>query len=450
MDTPNLDRLAAEGAWFTSAFTPIPLCTPARQSLLTGRRPEASGNLWNYDLGPRIPALEPSSYAWPRGLRDAGYRSQYVGKWHVHPDLDPTAFGYGEYVPLEAYRSWREERYPGASLKPRDWWGSVDPVPTVDSRTHWLAGQTARFIREAGAAGTPWHARLDFVEPHLPCQPTEEFASRYAAEHVPRWRNFADPLVDKPYIQQQQLVNWGVEDYGWEDWAPAVARYYAVIAQLDDAIGHVLDAVDKAGASAETLVIYTSDHGDMCGAHGMMDKHYVMYDDVVRVPLIMRWPEHLTAGTVIDHFTYNTLDLVPTIADLVGIAQPEHPHGARIFSTDTGVLTPSSELASRQHVVSTYNGQQFGLFTQRMIRTRRWKYVWNPTDVDELYDLEQDPGEIHNHVADKNCSDVLESLRHSLYEQLSADGDDIVANEWMARQLNTGRKLNPAHLHSRS
>ncbi|MCU1441572.1 MAG: sulfatase [Rhodoglobus sp.] len=440
VSTPNLDALAAGGAWFNSAYTPIPLCTPARQSLLTGRRPEATGGLWNYDLGSRIPALDPASYSWPRELHNIGYRSQYVGKWHVHPDHDPTVFGYDSYVPLEAYDAWRAERYPDSPIS-ADWFGEIDPVPTVDSRTHWLADQTAAFITESSQTAGPWHARLDFLEPHLPCQPTEEFAARYPVASIPEWRDFADPLVNKPYIQRQQLINWGVENYAWEDWAPIVARYYAVIAQMDDAIGSVLRAIEAAGVADDTLVIYTTDHGDMGGSHRMMDKHYVMYDNVVRVPLIMRWPARIAANSVVDSFAYNTLDLPPTITAITGIPSPTAPHGASLFETTSAELSPSIESSLREHVVSTYNGQQFGLFTQRMIRTHAWKYIWNLTDVDELYDLGSDPNEFVNRIADDGCADLLANLRSRLYEQLIKDGDSIVSNDWMARQLGEGRKM---------
>jgi arylsulfatase A-like enzyme len=440
VSTPSLDRLAAQGAWFASAYTPIPLCTPARHSLLTGRRPEATGGLWNYDLASLIPALDPASFSWPRELQRIGYRSQYVGKWHVHPEHDPTDFGYDSYVPLEAYDEWRQRCHPAAQV-PADWFGQTDPVPTVDSRTHWLARQTADFISEASRADGPWHARLDFLEPHLPCEPTAEFADRYSPESIPQWRDFADPLVDKPYIQRQQLVNWGVEGYAWEDWAPAVARYYAIIEQLDDAIGSVLRAVEDAGVADDTLVIYTTDHGDMGGSHRMMDKHYVMYDNVVRVPLIMRWPGRITAGSVVDGFAYNTLDMPPTVSAITGIPAPPDAHGAPLFEPGPGPLVPSAEVSARQQVVSTYNGQQFGLFTQRMIRDNAWKYVWNPTDYDELYDLVADPIEFVNRIADENCGAVLADMRRRLYDELRKDGDGMVLNSWMARQLTEGRKL---------
>jgi arylsulfatase A-like enzyme len=440
VQTPNLDRLAEQGAWFQSAFTPIPLCTPARQSLLTGQRPETTGGLWNYDLGPQIPALDPVNYSWPRELQARGYRSRYLGKWHVSPTHSPTDFGYDSWVPLESYDKWRNERYPDAPLS-SDWFGSIDPVPTSDSRTHWLADQAARYVSEAASGREPWHLRLDFLEPHLPCQPTEEFARRYPAGAVPRWRGYEDPLTGKPYIQRQQLVNWGVENYTWDDWAPIVARYYAIISQLDDAIGVVLRSLEDTGQADGTLVIYTTDHGDLCGSHGMMDKHYVMYDDVVRVPLILRWPENIAPGTVVDDFTYNTLDLPPTISTITGIPAPLAGHGASMLENTGESLSPSKALQGREHVISTYNGQQFGLFIQRMIRTRTWKYVWNPTDVDELYRLDDDPEELKNRIGDESCAQVLGDLRQRLYDQLLREGDSIVANDWMARQLREGRKL---------
>jgi arylsulfatase A-like enzyme len=440
VSTPFLDGLAAEGAWFPSAYTPIPLCVPARQSLLTGQRPETTGGLWNYDLASQIPALDPSSYSWPRELQRLGYRSQYVGKWHVNPDHDPTDFGYDSYVPLEAYARWRASHHPD-SPSPDGWFGGTDTVPTADSRTHWLADQTSAFIADASRGDRPWHARLDFLEPHLPCQPTHEYADRYPPESVPEWRDFADPLIDKPYIQRQQLVNWGVENYTWEDWAPSVARYYAIIAQMDNAIGSVLQALEKAGVSEDTLVIYTTDHGDMGGSHRMMDKHYVMYDSVVRVPLIMRWPGRIAGNSVVDAFAYNTLDLPPTISSITGIPAPVAAHGAPLFEVGRGTLDPSAEAASREQVVSTYNGQQFGLFTQRMIRNHTWKYVWNPTDVDELYELQTDPNEFVNRIADEGCGEVLAELRRRLYDELIKDGDTMVMNAWMARELLEGRKL---------
>lgn len=439
VSTPNLDALARAGVHHRSAFTPIPLCSPARQSLLTGIRAESTGGLWNYDLGSRIPALDPSEFSWPRELQRSGYHSQYIGKWHVNPHHDPTSFGYDSWIPLEAYARWRDAEHPEHPIS-EDWLGGIDPVPTAASRTHWMADRAIDFIRDASEGADPWHLRLDFLEPHLPCQPTQEFAQRYSAQTVPKWRDFEDALVGKPYIQRQQLLNWGVEGWSWEDWAPIVARYYAVITQLDDAIGSVLRALDEAGAE-DTLVVYTTDHGDLCGSHGMMDKHYVMYDEVVKVPLIVRWPDRIAANSVSNSFVYNMLDLAPTISAASGTAGPSVAHGVPLFDEQDGMLAPSAAAASRDHVVASYNGQQFGLFTQRMIRTRSWKYVWNPTDVDELYDLTADPEELANRIDDATLVDVLQDLRIRLYQHLLDEGDSIVGNDWMAAQLIRGTKL---------
>src|SRR5690606_38806347 len=110
---------------------------------------------------------------------------------------------------------------------------------------------------------------------------------QYRAEDIPPWGSFADTFENKPYIQRQQLLSWGMEDWTWDDWAPIVAGYFAIITQVDDAIGRVLDAVRAAGQESSTLVVLTTDHGDMAGGHRMMDKHHVFYEDVMRVPLIL-------------------------------------------------------------------------------------------------------------------------------------------------------------------
>ena len=247
--TPNLDALASDGVWFDSAFTPIPLCTPARQSLLTGRRPEQAGGLWNYDIGPAIIDFQPGGQVWPQLLRSSGYLNGYVGKWHVDAQRTPRDFGYDTYVPLEDYDPWRAAQ--GLSPVDGDWFGGVDPAPLEQTRTHWCADRAIEFLNRAVAdPGRPWHLRLDLVEPHLPCQPAAVFADRYDPASVPRWSAFEDRLIGKPYIQRQQRLNWAVEDWGWGDWAPVVARYYAIISQLDDAIGRLLAALAATGQAA--------------------------------------------------------------------------------------------------------------------------------------------------------------------------------------------------------
>ncbi|MCP4454594.1 MAG: sulfatase-like hydrolase/transferase, partial [Planctomycetes bacterium] len=121
--------------------------------------------------------------------------------------------------------------------------------------------------------------------------------------------SFPDPLDHKPYIQAQQRRTWKVDEWTWEQWAPVVGRYLGDISLLDAQIGRILSALDALKLADNTLVMYTTDHGDMCGGHGMIDKHFIMYDDVVRVPLIMRWPGRIAPGSRCEAFVSHEIDL---------------------------------------------------------------------------------------------------------------------------------------------
>ncbi len=434
--TPHVDRLAREGVWFSQAYTPIPVCGPARQSFLCGKRPESFGALWNFDYGLPVGALDPAAYAWPRELQAAGYQTGHLGKWGVHPRYDPTHYGYDRHVGEGDYRDFVARRHPGVTAG-SSYFGERDTLPLEDARTHWMARQASGMIRDFARSDRPWHVRLDFPEPHLPCRPAGPFADMYAPQDVPEWRSFADALANKPYIQRQQLLNWGVEHFSWQDWAPIVARYYGAISQVDDAIGRVLRTLVEEGVEQDTIVVFTADHGDMCGGHRMMDKHFILYDDVVKVPFAVKWPGHIAPGQVCDDFVYSFLDLPPTILEWLGLHIPREFHGRSLAS----LLGGTASRGPRDAVVSTYNGQQFGLYTQRMIRTRKLKYVWNTTDMDELYDLTTDPDELVNVVHDPQYGEALKDLRRRLYEELLDVGDGLVGNSWTRDQLLQGRKL---------
>lgn len=438
--TPHLDRLSEQGVAFSHAYSVLPVCAPSRQSLLRGRRPETFGALWNYSGAMPVAALSPDAYTWTGAVAGSGYATAYLGKWGVNPAHGPEAYGYESYVSEAEYVGFVTEKYPDI----RYWngfFGEESPLPLEDAQTHWFAARAGEMLEQLRDDGRPWHLALHFSEPHLPCRPSAPFAAMYAAADIPEWAGFRETFVGKPYIQRQQLMSWGVEGYSWQDWAPIVARYYAVISQLDDAIGRVLETLEQLGMGDDTLVIFTADHGDMCGSHGMMDKHYIMYDDVVRVPLIVRLPSSGDGAGVrrCDRFVYNFLDLTPTILELLNLQV--HDPGDLQGRSLVPLLAGEEPDDWRDAVVSTYNGQQFGLYTQRMIRTADWKYIWNLTDVDELYDMIGDPGELKNLSGSTEHTELLAMLRRRLHEQLTADGDTIVANEWTRRQLLQGAKL---------
>ena len=434
--TPNMDRLAREGMWFDNAFTPIPTCCPARQCLLSGKWPEHHGGLWNYEAF--LPVRLFDEPTWSEAIQDSGYQTGYVGKWHVHPEKTPLDFGFDDYVSDEEYHKWRaaQKLPPVKQLSPDFWFGGMDPAPLEKTHTHWLAEQAIQLIRRYQKRGEPWHIRLDHAEPHLPCYPTQAFLDLYKQEDIQPWGNFPDSFQNKPYLQKQQLVNWGLENYTWRDWAPYVHRYLAMISQIDDAIGLVLNALKELGLEKDTVVVYTADHGDACGGHGMIDKHYVMYEDVVHVPLIVRWPGVVKPGSRSESFVINELDLASTMPEVAGV---EFAGEGRSLLPLLRGTTPGDW---RKYAFSTYNGQQFGLVTQRMIRDERWKYVWNLTDVDELYDLREDPWELENRVGKSKYGAELARLRQDLAKELKRRGDPAFS-VWVEKQLLEGRKIAP-------
>ncbi len=435
--TPNLDALAARGLWFENAYTSLPTCCPARQSMLAGVRAETFGALWNYDITSRVACLTPDQPNWPTNLHNAGYRMAYVGKWHVNPEQWPPAFGYDKYTGYEHYAAWRSENHPDAAIA-FDWFGGVDPAPLEATPTHWLAQKAIDHINEYTAdaeADAPWHVRLDFSEPHLACYPAQPFAGMYDPAELAPWPSFEDSFEGKPYIQKQHILNWTNENRTWDDWSRYMAAYFGVISQVDDAVGRVLAALEASGQADNTVILFTADHGDMAGSHRMMDKHYVLYDDVTHVPLILAGPG--TEPRRISGFVNNCLDMAATVFDLTGCER---------FDTVGRSLLPQlqnrGEEGLRDHALTTLNGQQFGLFSQRMLRTHEWKYIWNLTDVDELYDMQNDPWELDNRIYDPAVKDILAQLRLKLHGLLKAEDPDIIkTGGWIERQLLEGVKL---------
>ena len=235
----------------------------------------------------------------------------------------PQEFGFDAYVPDKGYLAWRREQGLPPLPTRNGWFGEVDPGVTPDQTAlGWGADHVMRLLHEAAGRDQPFFLRWDPNEPHLPNVLPEPFASLVAPADVPPWPSFPDPLLGKPFIQRQQVRTWGLEGWRWQDWAPIVARYLGEVALIDHQVGRILQTLDELGLREQTLVVYTSDHGDLCGAHGMIDKHYVMYDDVVRVPLLLRWPGRLPAGRTVDALVTSALDLAVTFCAAADLPAP--------------------------------------------------------------------------------------------------------------------------------
>lgn len=434
LQTPNLDQLARDGINFTHAFCPIPVCTPSRTSLLTGVWPLQHGCIMNPDTeaGRSMFSGLPT---FSEILQAAGYYLGYVGKWGVDPKRDPTEFGFTDYVAERGYAQWRKAQNLPPKPATNRWFGEVDPWITGDqSALAWGARETIGLLQKAAHQAQPFFIRWDPSEPHLPNVVPEPYASLYPPANIKPWPSFPDPLEHKPYIQQQQLRTWHLDGWTWEQWAPIVARYLGEITLLDHQIGRVLAALDELGLSENTVVIYTADHGDLCGGHGMIDKHFVMYDELVRVPLLVRWPAQIKAGSMSDAFICAGLDLAVTFCALAGVEPPPTFGGSSLLPIAAGATQ-----TSRPDIFASYFGNQFGLYSQRMVRDRRWKYVWNATAEDELYDLENDPGEISNLATQPDYAAELARLRLRLLAWLEQTQDRLL-NGWTREQLTQGNK----------
>ena len=452
VQTPYLDRLAAEGANFTRAYCPIPVCVPTRVSLIHGAWPSRHGVIANWGTEAPYPGRE-APYpgealpTYTETLRSAGYALAHVGKWQVHPSRGPEAYGFEACAPAGDYAAWRA----GRGLPPRPhrggWFGEPDPgIGPQDTRLAWgtervierleaYAMRSTQSARSGSARDAPFYVQWDTDEPHLPWVLPEPYFSMYCPGDILPWPSFPDPLIGKPYIQAQQRRTWGIDGWTWDRWAPVVARYLGEITLLDAQVGRVLEALARLGLAENTLVVYTADHGGLCGGHGMIDKHYVMYEDVVHVPLIVRWPGVAAPGARCASFVCGALDLAVTFCQAAGAPVPGTFQGQSLLP-----LLAGQEGAGRSDMFAVYHGNQFGLYSQRMLRDARWKYVWNATAEDELYDLQADPGELHNRATDLACAPELERLRHRMVEWMEETGDRLL-NGWTRAQLIEGRKV---------
>lgn len=432
VQTPALDRLAADGVCFENAYTAIPTCCPARQSFYAARRPESFGAYWNYGITLPVGTLPPDDYCVMRDFANSGYTTSLLGHWEVSDTHSPQDYGYVRYAnPNTDYT----HDTGVSSHGPVTGW--VDTCPCDKTQPAYMADRAIAELQTLAEGDAPFFLTVNFPQPHPPCHPHESFYALY--REVPPWDGADDDLQDKPFMQRQMVANWGNTDKLWADWEPVVRRYYAAISEIDHHVGRIVDALDALGLAEDTVVVYTADHGDTCGDHGMFDKHYILYDCVCRVPLIIRYGHHLAPRRTAD-FTVHTLDLGLTLLDLAGVpCTAEVTHGHSLCPVLQGGK------GTRQEAVSTFNGAQFGLYTLRSIRTDGWRYVWNTGDIDELYCEDEDPGEVHNRIADPACADILADLRARLFEVLKAEGDALSAlgdGYWVgAPHLKNGRKL---------
>lgn len=396
--TPNLDALAARGVRFSHAFTPTPVCIAARMSLITGHR--AGRTHWFGNQ--KLPGLAPPRPTLMQLLAEAGYRTHAVGKMHFHGlhyglhrherMEEGVAFrvddDYLMYLKMNRVRT----RYPQGLrdllyLQPQ-----TSGIPGEHAQSTWIADRSIAFLREhvRYRRNRPFFLWTSWLAPHPPYAPCEPYDSMYNPAEMPLPVYADRPLASLPAPAWSERARLDGAHLDAGRMRRIRALCYGQISHVDRGVGRILEELNRLGLTENTVVVFTSDHGDMLGDHGLSQKS-VPYEHSVRIPLILRWPGRTKPGAVRDDLVGLT-DLLPTLVREVGLQYPGRepmPPGESLLSAEGGGLA-----SGRDAYFIDYG---HGAARWISIRTRTHKYaLWASAGREELYDLKADPQERRN------------------------------------------------------
>ncbi len=427
--TPNLDRLAARGMRFSRAHTVNPICSPARASLMTGLLPHAHGMLTiSHAFEPDQFGLRADLPHWAQSLRQAGFRTGYFGKWHVNQPETPKEFGW-DAVCLPGDPEWkaRAQSLPPAKrvregrVRGPEGYKPALLFEVMDRPAEACHAGIARSLAEEFIAGTteeadrPWCCFVGFREPHDPFSCAAETFARYEAMDLPFPPNADDPLEDRPGLYRRARRVF--EELDESARRAAMACYYGSITELDAQIGSLLDAVERTGQADDTLVIFSSDHGECLGAHGLFQKNAGAFEEIYRIPLLVAGPG--VAKGAVSPARASLMDLSPTLLELSGLPPQPECHGRSLALLLAG-HTESHD--AWRGGFAEYFGTRH-LLSQRVLWDGNWKLVWNGFDEDELYDLDADPYELRNLAPDPRHRGTLHRMMSLIWKRLRETGD---------------------------
>lgn len=418
--TPNLDKLAAAGVRFTRAYANSPVCTPSRQSLITGKLPHAAG------VTLLATPLAEEQLTIAEHLKTYGYRTGAIGKMHFNSQL---THGFDHRVDRADHRRRLEQKPPppvpsNVRVKP-PWrpfrdpariWLNAENLPLgvrdEDSEGAFFARAAIKFLEQPSTE--PFCLWLSFYEPHSPFDFPLEFAGLFDASQMPVGTRGAEDERQIPAV---------FADLTPEEQQGIVAAYYTSVAHLDKNIGLVLDALARLKLADDTLIVYVGDHGYNLGHHGRFEKHS-FWESAVRAPLIFAYPARFKGGRAVDGLT-EFIDLMPTILDVCDVAHPAGLQGRSLLPLLNGKTTKG-----RAYVFSEY---LFG-WEEAMIRTADWKFIYTKGNIDRtdgyetkypkpgktkrLYNLQRDPDELTNLAGRPESQKILRDLQQKLYERL--------------------------------
>jgi arylsulfatase A-like enzyme len=429
--TPHIDALARRGVRFDNAFTPTAICSPARASLFTGRYPHKHGVTGNECC------LRDGILNLCDPLREAGYQLGYAGKWHVDEKRGPTAFGftgkdflgyafpgsgvlpglifdqppvggnpYAEYLQETGYsarvRSGFQGNNPGCQGQELF---ALHDGPLESCIEYFVTQEAIRLLKEFAANNdTPFFLWANFWGPHSPSLVPEPYFSMYDPAAIPEHPSYCETFEKKPYVQQLIERMWGLGDFGWKGFQEIAARYFGHCTLIDDMVGRIVQNLEDLGVLENTIVIYSTDHGDAMGAHRLIEKGEFMYDEIYKIPLIAAHPKCKKPGSSCGEFVY-LHDLASTVAEAASGVEPAEFDGRSILPAMIGGSLPFK----RDEVYCTFD-RHFTHARQRMVRTRTHQLTFNSSDRGELYDLEDDPWQLNNVYGDPRYSEIQRDL----------------------------------------
>jgi arylsulfatase A-like enzyme len=423
LETPNIDRLAREGAWFVNAFHAVPLCSPNRATLLTGQFPSRHGIIDNVSRSLASHRLE----TFPRALQQAGYRTAFLGKWHMGNDPSPRP-GFDYWVGMPGQ---------GRSINPQFFEdGALHEVPGYT--TDLLTDRAIGFIQRERERPFLVYLAHKAVHPDVvqrddgSVDPASDQGYIPAPRHKDRYRDrpwprpaggaLSSDLGGKPAVRRalERLPGGADTSHGahttpmWEGDA-TIRRRAEMMLAVDESLGRIMAALDSLGLLDRTAIVFTSDNGFFFGEHGLTTERRLPYEESIRNPLLLRYPPRVAAGTRPAGLAL-TVDLAPTLLELAGL-QP----GTGIQGRSLVPLLGTPPADWRESVLVefyTYENPFPHLLDMdyRAIRTDRYKYVhWvQHPDDDELYDLEQDPHELRNLADEPGMAAIRDELRQEL------------------------------------
>ncbi|MCC5808045.1 MAG: sulfatase-like hydrolase/transferase [Opitutales bacterium] len=440
MYTPAMDEFFRNGISFENCYVQSPVCMPSRSSFMTGLYPQQTGVLINGHCLPQ--EFNPTA---PRIFSGAGYTAVQMGKLHLQPhednDLDSRPrndYGFDIFWGSEepgcyndAYMKWLQLEFPGLqqlfrierSSSPRRGRGSLPPdefvnkvldAPWQASYSGWLGSIASNYLSNGFRRNAHQFIHLGFYAPHHPMNPTREMMAPYKGRDLPDPRIEPGEAEDKPFPLQGQMRTYS--DWERKHYRDYRKHFYGMVTGVDFALEQIVGQLKRSNLYDDTLIVLTSDHGDMCGDHGMLEKGYSFYyDETARVPLVMHWPNGFGTKGRKEEGMVEMIDILPTMADLCGINVPEMLPGVSCAED----LLSATPVRGRESTL-TYAAE--GRDNESaMIVTRDWKYIrWSGNRGEVLFRRDDDPAEVKNHAPGEEA--VLAEHREILLERLLQAG----------------------------